>query len=108
MLPRTVFAHRLRNHIQENPMNIQHYIGFDVHKKSISYGVKTADGKIVEEGSLKARHQALEEWARKRTEPWHGAMEATIFSGWIYDGLKPFAAKLDRSEEHTSELQSLR
>src|ERR1035438_1782860 len=93
-MPRPV-AHRLRNHIQENPMNIQHYIGFDVHKKSISYCVKTADGKIVEEGSLKATHQALEEWARKRTEPWHGAMEATIFSAWIYDGLKPFAAKLD-------------
>lgn len=76
-------------------MNIQHYIGFDVHKKSISYCVKTADGKIAEESSLRSTRQAIEEWARKRTEPWHGAMEATLFSAWIYDTLKPFAAKLE-------------
>jgi transposase len=76
-------------------MNIQHYIGFDVHKKSISYCVKTADGKIVEEGKLAATRAALREWAARRTEPWHGAMEATLFSGWIYDCLKPAAAKLE-------------
>ena len=75
-------------------MNVNHYIGFDVHKKSISYCVKTADGQIVEEGKLRATHDALREWARKRPEPWHGAMEATLFSGWIYDTLKPFAAEL--------------
>jgi hypothetical protein len=28
---------------------------------------------------------ALGQWARKRREPWRGAMEATLFSGWIYD-----------------------
>jgi transposase len=76
-------------------MNIQHYIGFDVHKKSVSYCVKTADGKIVEESSLRSTRQGIEEWARKRTEPWHGAMEVTLFSAWIYDTLKPFAAKLE-------------
>ncbi|HWJ19283.1 MAG TPA: hypothetical protein VNR65_11205 [Geobacterales bacterium] len=75
-------------------MNIKHYIGFDVHKKSISYCVKTADGKIIEEGKLRATHQVLREWAQKRTEPWHGAMEATLFSSWIYDVLKPYAAEL--------------
>lgn len=75
-------------------MNICHYIGFDVHKKSISYCVKAADGQILEEGKLRATHQVLREWAQKRSEPWHGAMEATLFSGWIYDALKPFAAEL--------------
>jgi len=75
-------------------MNISHYIGFDVHKKSISYCIKVGDGKIVEEGKLRATHDALREWAGKRQEPWHGAMEATLFSGWIYDTLKPFAAEL--------------
>jgi transposase len=73
---------------------MRHYIGFDVHKKSISYCVKTADGTIIEEGKLRATRQALREWAQKRTEPWHGAMEATLFSAWIYDTLKPFAATL--------------
>jgi transposase len=75
-------------------MNINHFIGFDVHKKSISLCVKTADGTIVEEGKLQATHQALRRWAEGRTMPWHGAMEATLFSGWIHDALKPFAAEL--------------
>jgi len=61
------------------------YIGFDVHKKSISCGVKTADGKIVEEGRLRATHHTLREWAGKRPEPWHGAMEATRNGRWIAD-----------------------
>ncbi len=75
-------------------MNVNHYIGFDVHKKSVSYCVKLADGQIVEESRLRATHDALRQWAGKRPEPWHGAMEATLFSGWIYDTLKPFAAEL--------------
>ena len=75
-------------------MNISHYIGFDVHKKSISYCVKRADGTIVEEGTLSATRQKLRQWAQKRQEPWQGAMEATLFSSWIYDALKPFAAEL--------------
>ena len=75
-------------------MNVNHYIGFDVHKKSISYCVKTADGTIVEESTLRATHLALREWAEKRREPWHGAMEATLFSGWIYDTLKPLRCRV--------------
>lgn len=76
-------------------MNVKHYIGFDVHKKSISYCVKLADGAILEESKVKATHAALRQWADKRTEAWHGGLEATLFSGWIYDALKPYAAKLE-------------
>jgi transposase len=75
-------------------MNVTHYIGFDVHKKSVSYCVKTADGTIVEEGKLPARHKDLEQWAARRSEPWKGGMESTLFSAWIYDVLKPYAAVL--------------
>src|SRR5580700_8061109 len=92
---RPVLRNLLRNLKQENPyMNISHYIGFDVHKKSISYCIKAADGKILEEGKVRATHDALRAWAGKRSEAWRGAMEATLFSGWIYDALKPFAAAL--------------
>ncbi len=76
-------------------MTIKHYIGFDVHKKTISYCVKAADGNIHEEGILRAIPMVLREWAGKRQEPWHGAMEATLFSGWVYDALKPFASALE-------------
>ena len=75
-------------------MSVIHYIGFDVHKKSASYCVKDAAGKIIEEGKLRATCQVLRQWAGDRTEPWHGAMEATQFSDWIYDTLKPFATEL--------------
>ena len=75
-------------------MNISHYIGFDVHKKTVNYCVKTADGQIVEEGKLAAARAQLREWAAGRTCPWQGAMEATLFSAWIYDTLKPYAQQL--------------
>jgi len=75
-------------------MNVNHYIGFDVHKKSVSYCVKGADGQILEEGKLRATHPALRQWAQGRQETWRGAMEATLFSGWIYDTLKPYAGEL--------------
>jgi transposase len=94
MQPKPAHHSRLGNLKQENPMNVNHYIGFDVHKKTISYCVKAADGTILEEDTLPAKRAILRFWARKRTEPWHGAMEATLFSGWIYDTLKPFAAEL--------------
>jgi transposase len=76
-------------------MEIMHNIGLDVHKKTISYCVKTRAGDIVDEGTIPATRAALEEWARRvGTHPWAGAMEATLFTGWIYDALKPHAACL--------------
>ncbi len=75
-------------------MNVVHYIGFDVHKKSVSFCVKSSDGQIVEEGRIRAARQALQLWAQQRPQPWHGGMEATLFSGWIYDTLKPLATEL--------------
>ena len=54
-------------------MNIPHYIGFDVHKKTISFCVKTAAGEIVEEGSLLAQREVLRQWASARPQPWRGA-----------------------------------
>jgi transposase len=76
-------------------MNDLHYIGFDVHKKTISYCAKTAAGEIVEEGILVARREILRQWAGAWSQPWRGAMEATLFSAWIYDTLEPYAAQLD-------------
>src|SRR6267142_4136205 len=60
-------------------MNLVHYIGFDVHKKSISYCVKTVAGEIGKEGKLAADRATLTEWAEKQMQPWRGAMEATLF-----------------------------
>src|SRR5215469_6400915 len=94
-MPRPAMKRRLRSLTQENPMNVTHYIGFDVHKKHINFCIKTSDGSIVEEGRLLAQRGPVREWAAAQLPLWHGAMEATLFSGWIYDTLKPYAAQLE-------------
>jgi transposase len=76
-------------------MNVPHYIGFDVHKKHINFCIKTADGTIVEEGRVLAQRSALRKWAAGRQPSWHGAMEATLFSAWIYDTLEPYGQALE-------------
>jgi len=90
---------------QENPMNALHYIGFDVHKKTISFCVKTAAGEIVEEGSVPAQREGLRQWAAARPQPWRGAMEATLFSGWIYDTLKPYGEQLEMA--HPAKMKAI-
>jgi transposase len=71
-----------------------YYIGLDVHKKTVAYAVKEADGKIFKEGEVKATRPALEEWLKTLPQPWTAAMEATLFTGWIYDHLLAHAAAL--------------
>lgn len=70
------------------------YIGFDIHKKTISFCAKAQDGRILDEGTIPARRQILIAWAKARPRPWVGAMEATLFTGWIYEVLKPMAEEL--------------
>ena len=36
-MPRPAYESRLRNLKPKNPVNVNHYIGFDVHKKTINY-----------------------------------------------------------------------
>lgn len=75
-------------------MEALYYVGLDIHKKTIAYCVKRADGTIVEEGTLKAEREELIGWCSRLPGPWHGAMEATLFTGWIYETLEPYAAEL--------------
>jgi len=75
-------------------MSSLHYIGMDVHKKTISYCVKTRAGRLRGEGTIPATRQALDAWVAERTQPWIGAMEATLFTGWVYDRLAPHAREL--------------
>jgi transposase len=60
----------------------------------IAYCVKTIDGRLVEAGKIEASRKSLDEWLCRLPGPWIGAMEATIFTGWIYDYLKPHAVDL--------------
>src|SRR3982750_4405007 len=69
-----------------------YYMGLDVHKKTISYCIKTASGTIEREGKFGSSRQELDCWVKTLPQPWSVAMEATIFTGWIYDHLLPHAA----------------
>lgn len=71
-----------------------YYVGLDIHKKIIAYCIKQVDGTIITEGKIETKRVYLKQWAETLPSPWIGAIEATIFTGWIYDFLKPYARQL--------------
>ena len=73
-------------------METMYYIGLDVHKRTISYCVKDGSGKVHAEGTIPSKRFDLDQWMKTLPQPWTAAMEATLFTGWIYDHLKPHAA----------------
>jgi len=75
-------------------MNTIYYTGLDIHKKTIAYCIKKIDGTIVRQGTVASERKALSKWMSELPGPWCGAMEATIFTGWVYDFLKPHAVEL--------------
>src|ERR1035437_2119610 len=62
-----------------------YYIGLDLHKQTISYCVKEANGRIVAEGSILATRAALDSFIDQLPKPWSAAMEAILFAGWVSD-----------------------
>ncbi len=75
-------------------MTTLYYIGLDIHKKVIAYCIKALDGRLVDAGMISAHRNSLDRWVHGLPGPWVGALEATIFSGWIYDYLSPHAVTL--------------
>jgi transposase len=71
-----------------------YYIGLDVHKKTISYCIKDGSGRVYGQGTIGATRRELDEWMKAVPQPWTVAMEATIFTGWIYDHLLPHAVQV--------------
>jgi len=71
-----------------------YYIGLDVHKRTISYCVKDAAGHVHQEGKIRSTRCELDAWIKTLPQPRMIGMEATIFTGWIYDHLRPHAEKI--------------
>lgn len=71
-----------------------HFIGLDIHKCTIEFCEKDIAGQIVSRGSLAARKEELISFAQSRSKPWIGGIEATLFSGWVYDTLAPYTIEL--------------
>jgi len=60
--------------------------------------VKDGSGKVHAEGWIIATRFDVDRWMKTLPQPWSAAMEAMMFSGWIYDHLKPHAAALKVTE----------
>jgi hypothetical protein len=56
-----------------------YFIGLDVHKKTISFCVKDAAGRIHQAGKVAATRRDLDGWVQTLPQPRMIAMEATIF-----------------------------
>src|ERR1700729_106793 len=56
-----------------------YYIGLDVHKRTISYCVKDAAGRVQMEGKIGSTRRELDSWIKTLPQPRTIAMEATIF-----------------------------
>ncbi len=69
-----------------------YYSGLDVHKRKISYCVKGGTGKVYAQGWIPATRFDLDRWMKTLSQPWSAALGATMFSRWICDHLKPYAA----------------
>ncbi len=66
-------------------MKKYYYVGLDLHKKSVTYCMKQADGTIVRQGTLRAVRSALAAWVEELPRSCEVGMEATMFTGWVYD-----------------------
>jgi len=82
-----------------------HFIGLDIHKRSMAYCEKTVTGKVADRGTIGARPRDLAAFARSRHRPFVVGMEATLFSGWVYDVLLPYA--LEVHVGHPTRLKAL-
>jgi transposase len=51
-------------------------------------------GQVHREGQIGATRRELDGWMNTLPQPWTVAMEATIFTGWIYDHLLPHAQQV--------------
>lgn len=71
-----------------------HFVGLDIHKRSVVFCEQTVTGQTVAHGTIGARRQELIAFAQSREKPWVGGLEATLFSGWVYDTLAPYAVEL--------------
>ena len=80
-------------------MDAYYSVGLDIHKKLIAYCVKAADGRLVAQGMVGADRESLGQWAKSLPGPWVGAMEATIFTGWVYT---PHDSQLSRPKKQAA------
>ena len=74
-----------------------YYIGLNVIRKRSATASKMRVARSHQEGKIGATRCELDSWMKTLPQPWTVAMEATIFTGWIYDHLLPHAQQVKGS-----------
>lgn len=82
-----------------------HFIGLDIHKRTVVFCEKDLTGRTVARGTIAARKPDLVAFAQSRGAPWVGGLEAALFTGWVYDVLAPYAIHLQVG--HPARLKAL-
>lgn len=77
-----------------NTNQAYHVIGLDIHKRTIAFCEQNRLGEVVARGTILARKKELVSFATSRTRPFIAGVEATLFTGWVYDVLAPYAVEL--------------
>jgi len=70
------------------------YAGLDIHKKTIFVAVKDQMGNILQQKKIKSQKHKIIKWAQNGLQPLSVLMEATLFTGWIYDLLLHYVAEI--------------
>ncbi len=63
------------------------YVGLDVHKRTISFCVRSPDGTILQEGCMTALGEELDKLLAEVPAPCVVGLESTLFTEWVYDHL---------------------
>jgi len=72
-----------------------HYVGFDIHKKTITLCVLDERGRVKQRKSIRSRPVELVAWLEHEAPPyWKGGMEATLFTGWVYDVIRQYTKEI--------------
>lgn len=69
------------------------YVALDVHKASVMYGVRDANGKLIAKGVLETKAQTLKDFVRGLSGTIHLTFEEGTHSAWLYDLLRPLVAE---------------
>ena len=71
-----------------------YYAGLDVHKKTISVMIKDQLGNVQEKTKIKSKRDDIIKWVKNAPYPLSVVLEATLFTGWIYDILIHYVDKV--------------
>jgi hypothetical protein len=75
-------------------MNLEKYIGLDVHQATISVAVRDAKGKLVMESILETKAATIREFLSGLRGSLLVTFEEGTWAAWLYDLLQPHVAKL--------------